>query len=84
MLRAGLLLATEMEIRAATARDAGARDVYLLTTTAEDYFPRFGFARTTREAVPPALKSSAEFTSACPESAAVMLLSLADATGRMD
>lgn len=50
----------------------GIDELYLLTTTAEDYFPRFGFARTTRSAVPHAVKASAEFHGACPDSAVVM------------
>jgi amino-acid N-acetyltransferase len=54
------------------ARKTGIREIYLLTTTAEDYFPRFGFTRTTRDAVPSAVKQSAEFKGACPESAVVM------------
>jgi amino-acid N-acetyltransferase len=50
----------------------GIEELYLLTTTAEDYFPRFGFARTTRSAVPDAVKASAEFNGACPDTAVVM------------
>jgi amino-acid N-acetyltransferase len=53
-------------------RAAGVRDVYLLTTTAEHYFPRHGFACVDRETVPAALRTSAEFTGACPASAVVM------------
>jgi amino-acid N-acetyltransferase len=56
---------------------AGARDrrvpaVYLLTTTAENYFPRFGFERIGRDDVPASVRTSVEFTSACPASAIVM------------
>ncbi len=54
------------------AEEAGVDDLYLLTTTAEKYFPKFGFARTTRSAVPDSLKSSAEFRGACPDTAIVM------------
>jgi amino-acid N-acetyltransferase len=54
------------------AEDAGIDEVYLLTTTAEKYFPRFGFARTTRAQVPDAVKASAEFQGACPDTAVVM------------
>lgn len=50
----------------------GIEELFLLTTTAENYFPRFGFARTARSAVPPAMKASAEFQGACPASAVVM------------
>jgi amino-acid N-acetyltransferase len=54
------------------AEASGIAQVYLLTTTAERYFPRLGFARITREQVPPAVRASVEFTEACPASAAVM------------
>lgn len=53
------------------AREHGTTSVYLLTTTAERYFPRFGFQRVGREDVPPGVRSSVEFQSACPASAAV-------------
>lgn len=48
------------------------RAVYLLTTSAERYFPRFGFDRITREDVPDAVEASVEFHEACPASAVVM------------
>lgn len=51
--------------------------VYLLTTTAENYFPRHGFEPTDRAAVPPDVRESVEFREACPETAAVMVLRLA-------
>jgi amino-acid N-acetyltransferase len=53
-------------------RVAGVRAAYLLTTTAERYFPRLGFVRVGRDDVPAALQASAEFTGACPDSAVVM------------
>jgi N-acetylglutamate synthase-like GNAT family acetyltransferase len=53
-------------------RAAGVREVYLLTTTAEHYFPRLGFSCCDRESVPAALRASAEFKGACPASAVVM------------
>jgi amino-acid N-acetyltransferase len=56
----------------AITRDRGIQDVYLLTTTAEDYFPRFGFACIARDAVPEAVQASAEFQGACPSSAVAM------------
>ena len=46
--------------------------VYLLTTTAEGFFPKFGFERIERQAVPQSVQTSIEFTSACPSSATVM------------
>jgi amino-acid N-acetyltransferase len=56
------------------ARDGGLREIYLLTTTAERWFPRFGFSPIGREQVPDAVRASVEFREACPASAAVMRL----------
>jgi amino-acid N-acetyltransferase len=61
-----------------TARQAGVRDTYLLTTTAEHFFPRFGFKPIARESAPAALKASVEFREACPASAACLVMSMAD------
>lgn len=60
----------------ADARGRGVEALYLLTTTAEDYFPSFGFSRTTREEVPEAVRATDEFREACPASAAVMMRAL--------
>ena len=54
------------------ARRRGARRVFLLTETAGEFFPRFGFRVIARAEVPESVKSSVEFTSACPQSALVM------------
>jgi amino-acid N-acetyltransferase len=54
------------------ARGGGLREIYLLTTTAERWFPRFGFTRIAREQVPDAVRGSVEFREACPASATVM------------
>jgi amino-acid N-acetyltransferase len=54
------------------AKSDGIDELFLLTTTAENYFPRFGFNRMTREDVPDALNASAELRGACPDSAIVM------------
>jgi amino-acid N-acetyltransferase len=54
------------------ATQHGVDAVFLLTTTAEGFFPKFGFERITRDQVPPAVRESAEFQSACPASAIVM------------
>lgn len=61
----------------AAARKAGAREVFLLTTTAERYFPRLGFEDTSRDRVPPGVQASIEFREACPASAVVMRKGLA-------
>ena len=54
------------------ADERGLQAVYLLTTTAEGWFPRFGFERIAREEVSEAVRGSVEFGGACPATAAVM------------
>jgi len=54
------------------ASNRGVTAVFLLTTTAERFFPRFGFEAIGREQVPPSVRASVEFQSACPASAIVM------------
>jgi amino-acid N-acetyltransferase len=58
------------------ARQHGVAALFLLTTTAEEYFPRFGFQRITRDELPAALEQSPELRGACPASATVMKLEL--------
>ena len=58
------------------AEARGIRALYLLTTTAERYFPSFGFEKITRDDVPADVRETAEFRSACPASATVMRRSL--------
>ena len=54
------------------AQSLGTPAVYLLTTTAESYFPRFGFVRISRTQVPASVQQSIEFRSVCCASAVVM------------
>ena len=61
---------TDAALQLAASR--GARTVFLLTTTAERFFPKFGFEQITREQVPASVRASVEFQSACPASAIVM------------
>jgi amino-acid N-acetyltransferase len=58
------------------ARTRGIKTLYLLTETAAEFFPRFGFHTVPRKEVDPAVQRSIEFTSACPESALAMRLDL--------
>ena len=58
------------------ARQLDVPAVFLLTTTAERYFPKFGFEPIARAQVPQSVQASVEFTSACPSSAIVMRKSL--------
>lgn len=54
------------------AADRGIAELYLLTETAETWFPRLGYALADRSSVPTPLTVSPEFTTACPHSAIVL------------
>jgi amino-acid N-acetyltransferase len=54
------------------AKDSGINCLYLLTTTAKDFFEKQGYCVINREDSPGSIKQSAEFTSLCPSSAIVM------------
>jgi N-acetylglutamate synthase-like GNAT family acetyltransferase/SAM-dependent methyltransferase len=58
------------------ARARSLRSLYLLTTTAPDFFARLGFARVSRESAPPAVQASSEFATICPSTAITMVLPL--------
>ncbi|NOT09749.1 MAG: GNAT family N-acetyltransferase [Gemmatimonadales bacterium] len=70
---------TLTEAAITTARIAGAKEVYLLTTTAAAYFPRLGFTEVDRSGIPESVRSSVEFREACPASAIAMHLALPEA-----
>jgi arsenate reductase (glutaredoxin) len=57
---------------AAEADQRGAKDLFLLTTTAADFFEKRGFRPVDRNEAPAAIASTAEFTSLCPASAVLM------------
>jgi amino-acid N-acetyltransferase len=61
---------TEAALRLAAAHSADT--VFLLTTTAERFFPKFGFEPIARDDVPASVQASVEFRFACPASAIVM------------
>jgi len=61
---------TESALQLAASR--GVHSVFLLTTTAGQFFPKFGFEQIGREHVPASVRESVEFQSACPASAIVM------------
>lgn len=52
----------------------GVAELYLLTTSAEEYFGKRGFEKVDRGRVPPQLLHSREFQDACPASATCMRL----------
>ena len=60
----------------ALAQARQAREVYLLTETAADYFAQRGFVPVERALVHPQVAASVEFTTACPISAQAMRLIL--------
>jgi amino-acid N-acetyltransferase len=59
------------------AKERGSQTAFLLTTTAEHFFPKLGFERIGRDDVPESVQASVEFQSACPASAVVMRKRLA-------
>jgi amino-acid N-acetyltransferase len=72
-LRIGAAL---VEDRVGWARDRGLRGLYLLTATASDYWPRFGFKQIDRAAVPEEVAKSSQWSGACPSDSTAMLLKL--------
>ena len=54
------------------AKDSGINCMYLLTTSAKDFFDKQGYCVISREDAPVAVKQTAEFTSLCPSSAVLM------------
>jgi amino-acid N-acetyltransferase len=59
------------------AKERGTRIAFLLTITAEQFFPKLGFEQIARDDVPASVQASIEFQSACPASAVVMRKRLA-------
>ena len=70
-LGSGLVDALEQE-----ARRLGLSALYLLTTSAGDFFSRRGYRALPRDEAPAALRDSAEFSRLCPASALCMRKSL--------
>jgi arsenite methyltransferase len=64
------------------ARTVGLRELYLLTTTAAEYFRKFGFVPVERDSAPAELQASSEFASVCPSSATTMRLVLSEEPDR--
>lgn len=71
----GVHLLTQAE---ALAQSAGIRRLYLLTTTAEDFFAARGYLGIRREDVPADIRATEEFVSLCPDSAVAMTRSLGE------
>jgi amino-acid N-acetyltransferase len=58
------------------ARERGVETLWLLTTTAADFFEKRGYDRVPRDATPTAIRDTAEFAELCPDAATVMRRSL--------
>lgn len=58
------------------AKAKGIKEIFILTTTAKDFFERLGFEVIERERVSNDIKSTTEFTSLCPASATCMHIKL--------
>lgn len=69
----GKLLVSALEER---ARRRGLRELWLLTTTAADFFAKGGYRVADRASAPEAVQKSAEFASLCPSSAVCMVKAL--------
>lgn len=63
------------------ARDAGVHTLYLLTTTAEEFFAKRGYRRADRGLAPPTIRATREFAGICPVSSAFMTLTLRSSRG---
>lgn len=61
-----------MGVVANLAYERDIAELFLLTTTAQDYFLRFGFQPIARGEVPDAVVHSVQFTTVCPTTATVM------------
>jgi amino-acid N-acetyltransferase len=66
------LAATLLDTLLKYAADKHVEKLFLITTTAEEYFSRKGFSAISREAVPSTIRTCSQFTSLCPSTATVM------------
>ncbi|WP_018623795.1 arsenic resistance N-acetyltransferase ArsN2 [Kangiella aquimarina] len=71
----GVLLLKHAE---AAAQILGVKELYLLTTTAADFFRKLGYEVADRTIAPPSIAQSKQFAGICPASATFMVKRLAD------
>jgi N-acetylglutamate synthase-like GNAT family acetyltransferase len=62
-----------LERAEAHARARGAHSMYLLTTTAEEFFKRRGYVPAERTSAPAAIRATREFAEICPASSALLV-----------
>ncbi|MFC1556068.1 GNAT family N-acetyltransferase [candidate division KSB1 bacterium] len=55
-----------------SAEDSGIRTMFLLTTTAEKFFEKYGFVSIARSEADESIKTTAEYKYLCPDNAVVM------------
>ena len=72
----GKLLVNELE---SFAKEKGVNALYLLTTTAADFFLKLGYHVTLRESVPKNIADTEEFKSICPSSSVCLYKELTNA-----
>lgn len=60
------------------AASRGVDSLFLLTTTASDFFCKSGFMPISRPEAPPAIQATSQFSSLCPASSAFLRKSVAD------
>jgi amino-acid N-acetyltransferase len=58
------------------ARESGVRRLYLLTTTAADFFARLGYEELERDQAPEAIRATREYSALCPSSSTLMVKEL--------
>ena len=66
------------------AEEAGVQSLYLLTTDAARYFHRHGFRTAERDAAPPEIQRSREFSEVCPSTARLMRFERGSGDARAD
>ena len=65
-----------LELLETRARDEGVQRLYLLTTSADNFFAHHGYERIERASVPEAIRNTAQFAGMCPASATCLYKSL--------
>lgn len=58
------------------SKSRNVRRLFLLTTTADQFFARHGYSQIAREEVPNSIRSTREFAEICPASSILMVKSL--------
>ncbi|QAU14434.1 GNAT family N-acetyltransferase [Halorubrum sp. BOL3-1] len=66
------------ELLESEARTAGIETLYLLTTTASEFFVEEGYVAVDRETTPESIRNTTQFEELCPQSATCLRKSLVD------